>query len=386
MLFCLDESILKVLKDERVKDALSNLAMARKKGKHLIYGTREVLDALGQSVELDKRQKDVFIKLSSKSSKLKAYLNEFDRRVELVGNNDIISKYIDGNGKQVIQVPIHLLEELNLVTESMLILEDINDYKMYKYIAEYVLYRRNLTDVKFSFNIIPGSGGGIKKVFEEKIQGNKNLVISIADTDKICPDQGLHDTIRPLVKFHKSIKDTCLGEVFYSEYHEVENLVPQFCYEQLVGLTKNEIESYLEVATTSTKTNKLGIPIDWRTFQLNIYRVNREDVFKYFDYKEGIRLTNFRCIHGEKFWSKLLSDLGSDFSISNFAIIDKENKNTKIINGFNDKVLNNTFEILSETDLSVLDKLLTQELQYLWTCIGNFLLDWGCGGIPMRVV
>lgn len=36
MLFCLDESILSVTNDEKVKDALANLAMARKKGKHLI--------------------------------------------------------------------------------------------------------------------------------------------------------------------------------------------------------------------------------------------------------------------------------------------------------------------------------------------------------------
>ncbi|WP_055669438.1 hypothetical protein [Desnuesiella massiliensis] len=384
MLFCIEESILDVLQDERVKDALSNLAMARKKGKHLIYASRKVLEELIRSSELDKFPRDVFLRLNSRSSKLKAYLNEFDRRIELVSDISIVQKYIDKDGKQVIKLPIYFLEELNLVTESMLILEDINDYKMYKYIVDYALAKRNLTDVKVNFNIIPGAGGGISKVFLEKIKDCKHLVISIADTDKTSPNESLGPTIRPLIRYYNRIKNKCLGEAFYSEYHEVENLIPQFCYEKLGLLTDSEIKSYIEVATTSLVKEELKIPIEWKVFQLNVYKLKRQDVFKYFDYKKGITLTNFKNIHGEEYWSKILSDIGVKFNIDDYKPIDDINKGTLVINGFNDNVLNTTFEILGETNLNLLDTLLSEELKILWVNIGDFLINWGCGGIPIR--
>jgi hypothetical protein len=384
MLFCLDESILEVLNDESVKDAIANLTMSRKKGKHLIYGTRRVLDELSKSNELDKMQKDVFAKLISKISKMKSYLKEFNRRIELVANISTIKRYSDEYGS-IIQMPIQFLEDFNLVTESMLILEDINDYKLYKFITNYVLDRRNITDVNFNFSVIPGAGGGIKKVFEEKISQNNHLVVSIVDTDKTSPGEGIHPTARPLITFYNRIKNACLGEVFFSEYHEVENLIPQFCYEELIGLSKNDIESYLEAAASTADKPTRDIPIDWRTYQLDTYKLNRKDVFKYFDYKKGIRVTNFRNVHGERFWSKLLLDIGSDFDIDKYKPIDDVNKEIIVIKGFNDKVLDNTYKLLAKANFNELDELLTKELKGLWYEIGNFLLDWGCGGIPMRV-
>lgn len=384
MLFCIDESVLGVLKDERVKDALANLAMSRKKGKHIIYATKKVLDELSRSNELDKMQKDVFKKINSKSVKLKSYLKEFNRRIELTAVNDKISKYKDEFGKQVVKVPIYFLEDFNLVSECMIVLEDINDYKVYKYITDYVLNRRNLTDINIDFNKIPGSGGGIKKVFEEKTKENKNTVISIADTDKTNPNDGMGSTIIPLISYYNNNKNTCLGEVFFREYHEVENLIPEFCYEELGGLTKDEIESYLETATTCEENKCLDIPIGWRTFQLNVYRLDRKDILKYFDFKKGIRLTNLKKENGEKYWSKILCDIGINFNLDDYKPINKDNKDMKIINGFNDKVLDSAFKVLEGTKSSSLDSLLNEDLKKLWDDIGSFLLDWGCGTIPIR--
>lgn len=385
MLFCLDESILSVTNDEKVKDALANLAMARKKGKHLIFAEKFVLEKLSNDHNLNERDRIIFKKLFQRSYKLKNYLNIFDIRVELISQENVIEKYNDSDGKEVIKLSIQYLEDPDLVSETMLLLEDENDYKLYGYIADYLLYQKLLTDIKVKFNLIPGAGSRIGDIFVEKAQTEQFFVLCIADTDKKSPHEKMGNTIKTLLKKYNKIKRKCLGKVYYGEYHEVENLIPPKIYEEYLGICYDEKQKYLESAQTCENKEKENIPLKWKEFDFQICYLNKLDSFKYFDYKRGITVSNFKNINGEKYWNSITARMNLNFDSNRYKPINEDNENIIVIEGFNNKIFDSVIDILKMTNIDEVKYIIMDEMKSDWEKVGKILISWGCCGLPIRI-
>lgn len=310
------------------------------------------------------------------SSEMKEYMNSTKFHVKLIGDSSVIKKEISEN-KFVLKMSIDYLVEMTLINEVMIICENIDDYDVYKRIAEYYLYTKKLSKLRVRLNEVSGSGSGISNSFTKKINQNKYFVIAIADTDKIAPKDEIGQTLQVLKEEYEKIKDYCLGDIFYSNYNEVENLIPLYVYEKELKLLNDEIENYIETAVSSN-CNARKTNITFREFLLIMHKEKREDIANYFDFKKGLNRDRYNKPEVEEYWKKIIEVSGLKVEIlNNSCIIDKYAKRpiNKVINIFNNETIEN------------IDSRIDNHKRELWYEIGEFLYSWGCAAIkPMRVV
>lgn len=381
MLFYIDRSVTDYINNEEVQEALFKLAHARKDGIHLVYSESDTFRKIYKCNELDPKTRKIYNKIASKSRKRYWHLKQFKRRIVLMGGADKI-EVNEVEDFREIKIPIEMLVNHKLVNEPILILEDISDFKVYTYIAKYVIKNKKYGKLDLKFNCIPGSGGGIKEVFKRKIE-ESYFVFSIADTDKKCPNGHKGSTIVPLINEYNRIKDSCLGEVFFDEYSEVENLVPTYYYDMIYSSEKsiNEVAQE-EASVTLDDENKFNKIIKWDELKKYIIKNNRFDIIRYFDYKEGIKVKILKDTNCKDYWSEILSELNSEFDINSYTCIDDSNKNNILIEGFNSKILKKVYDKMENS--SDIESIIDKELLELWENIGTCLLEWGCSGEVIR--
>lgn len=379
MVFYLDESIIGRLNEEIVQEALSNIGHAVKSGIHILYCERKVLEVLYKSEFLDDGTKRIYKKFFLSGSEMKEYFNSTKFYVQLIGEKQIIKKeqIMD---KNILKMSIDYLIETTLLNEVMIICEDIDDYyNVYGKIGEYYLYKNKIDKLKIRLNAVSGSGSGISNSFKKKMDENKYFVIAIADTDKIAPKDDIGKTLKDLLEEYNKIKDKCLGEIFYSKFNEVENLIPMYIYEKEIKLSDDEIESYIESAITKEVIDFKENTISFKDFLLLLHREKREDMTNYFDFKKGLDRKRYNKKEVKEYWKGIIEDSGLKESMLK--------EDGYIIERYAKRPMNKLSNLLKEESVRIIDEKLGREKKELWEEIGMFLYSWGCAPIkPMRVM
>lgn len=379
MLFYIDESIINRLNEENVRSAIDNLVHAIKYGMHILYSERRILEALYKSEFLSEETKAIFKKLFFNCSEMKECMNSVQSYIKVVGNSEQV--YKENTSKAIINIPIDYLIDMTLLGEVMLIFEDIDDYEVYKRICEYYLYSKKLDKLKIRLNEVSGSGSGISNSFIKKVNQKKYFVIAIADTDKKAPEDEFGRTLRDLVDEYEKVKHECLGNIFYSNFSEVENLIPTYIYEQEINLSNEEITSYKESAVT-TSVNNGKTYISFKEFLLIMHREDRKDMTNYFDFKKGLNiltLNKSECV--KKYWKDILYASGLESEV-----LAKLNGDQCVIDNYAKRPLKKVINIFKEESIVNIDAKMDADKKVLWNEIGQFLYSWGCATRPMRAI
>ena len=134
MLFILDSSVINDL-ESNSEDAicvLQTLANARRIGKHLIYGSRNVLNALANSPNLDETTRGVYRKISSNlpTSNLRQYKEQLSLCFRIIGSQN--SKELPA--ENILDLSIKYLSE-NSFDDTIFLAENLEDIKFYKFIV-----------------------------------------------------------------------------------------------------------------------------------------------------------------------------------------------------------------------------------------------------------
>ena len=379
MLFVIDDSIVDKLmsspSNETIR-ALNNVAMARRMGIHLIYAEPSVFEYLKdcELLELDSRK--IFSKLFSKYPEIKVYKDKLKRCIELVADDNIMHPEL-ADGKKIIRVSINIFENYGLLTEFILLSENLDDCSIYKLIGNIYLYWFGLTKLQVRCFDMLGGGNTTADQYKSIQRSRNRLLLCIVDSDKKCPASTGGDTFLKLRRLHNP--DELLCEYLTVDVHEIENIIPISLYREA---SKHDV-NILNGLTFLEKIEEQG---DFQCLMC-------------FDYKNGIRISNL--VEGRKsktyieYWYNIINSFGliDCNDIKQIGIFNQLDSNEQkkadrvIIKGLGTNVLNTILQkVLTDIEFDEVSEKIPDYLKRQWIDIGELVVAWGCGTDKMVAV
>ena len=237
MLFAIDGSLADPLEagsrpTDAIIDAVSNLALARREGKHLVFADRRTLRACAESAWLSDRVRRVFNHLLDNLPQMKTYLENLPRRVEVLAADGIFESRSQ-SGCKVIRISASYLSDSSILQAAVFLGENLTDTRFYRQLAEIYGSWSKLGNV--TLRCEPHGGGGQTTCDEYlSIRSRRNrLCLCIVESDRKTPCDGLGGTARAAQGVHNSgVQPLC--ELIVLSARAVENIIPTRMYEQAV--------------------------------------------------------------------------------------------------------------------------------------------------------
>jgi hypothetical protein len=371
MLLVLDDSLKNALDQNVVLEALENIALGRREGKHLIFSNRKTLESFKNCSSLSTRTRQVYLKLYTQFPEL-PHPQTFVRRVEVVALDSGLSSRMEGHCK-VISIPAHYFCDSALIQKTLLLTENLDDATFYKTIAEIYLRWKKLKK-KITILLDPYLGGGSTTVTAYKlIQNNQErFCLCFLDSDKKSSSSPFGNTAKNVVAIDDPNKPFC--EYFVIGVREIENLIPTRLYSEISSGDPNRMAgvNFLERLEKSTLT----------------------EARKYLDIKKGLKLGEILSASSNTpfstDWLNGLNDLYPlAISISKTCLNDQvclksENCDCIITTGLGDNILKTVVEQIEKpTQYQLREpkiaKMVDQLLKPEWEKIGEIITAWCCG-------
>lgn len=343
----------------QVDTCIQNVLCAHREGKHIVISDENLLKELASRASLGSRNCNTAQTILQRIRELMPLKNKMQYycKVDMSSpHSDIIQSNSDEN---YFIVGCNFFNDSSKTQLTKLLCEDINDYKIYKIIADQFKFSKKIKDININFEVVNGGGTRIKNNFEQiKITGR--FCFCLLDNDKKHPKSKIGSTAG---KFSDSDNiGSC--KYFIINSHEVESLIPMGIIKESI-LQKGLDNSYL-----------------FSYDQLNALVDYAPEVKIYFDHKLGITVNEAKKLdekYHDKFWEMPL------LKASNF-------KRSKCINemaceckteclavpGFSARLLDVGADILSTMNKARLDGLISPILREEWNVIGEKLFSWGC--------
>lgn len=116
--------------------------------------------------------------------------------------------------------------------ETHVLTENLIDSEFFSYIIRYFLRIKNLRDAKYSFYPLMGGGDTMRKVLENEILISRHFCLTLADSDKLYPNDVIGSTADKVKDLMVQNPFNC-GFYVMSNVREVENLIPRKIVEKL---------------------------------------------------------------------------------------------------------------------------------------------------------
>ncbi|MCP4373882.1 MAG: hypothetical protein GY797_38135 [Deltaproteobacteria bacterium] len=372
MLFVLDDSLIPSLTqpntDRHLIGVLDDLARLRRDGKHLVFGSRNIFEALIKCSTLDESSLAVYRKIFSKLPGLHSLTRMMFRRIEIIHSSypPLIENHYEG---KVFKIPFHLFTDISYFSRSILLAENLNDAQIYIHIANTYLVMNKMGVIKLHYALQGGGGSTTVNEYREIQERKERLCLCLLDNDKKTPHCGLGDTA-------KKVKDSDDPRCLFTEYYiigarDIENLFPTSILSNIDRGMRNSTISFLETIEASNDV---------------------ESRF-YFDMKKGLKLSEiYHCSENSnfyKYWSpviektKVTDDLSCKQPISCSTASECS---CILVNGFGDNLVEYWLENhitphkLAETISS------QPHLKKRWEDIGRVVVGWCCGANKMSVI
>ncbi|ATV45822.1 hypothetical protein [Pectobacterium brasiliense] len=252
---------------------------------------------------------------------------------------------------------------INPFEKPKLVLEDINDYKVYSYICNW--YKRKngvLAEQKLSLDVEHGGGARTTSVCENYFSAGK-IVFSICDSDAKYPgDTTNHKTATDLKDlFSKKIN---INYLYVLNCQEVENLIPFSILKQIANKTQLPAINFIE----------------------HIVNVN-PDYYFFIDLKNGFKYNSVFPMKDTPYsvhWGKLFENFNCEYYKSELEKIkSKESPSNASIICKLSSMLPHAIEKMSISPIDIeIEPYLIEE----WTNIARKLYSWGCAGKKLRVL
>jgi hypothetical protein len=237
MLFVVDRSLAEVLDassrpHQAIVDAVSNLALARREGKHLLFADRETLRACAESPWLSERAHRVYSHLLNNLPQMKTYLENLSRRVEILAQDGVIESRTEA-GCTVIRISASYLSDSSVVQTSVLLCENLTDTRFYRQLGEVWRHWSKLGNVIIRCEPHGGGGQTTADEYESIRSSGSRLCLCIVESDRTTPSDDLGSTAKMALDVHTSgVQPLC--ELFVLSARAVENIIPTGMYQEAV--------------------------------------------------------------------------------------------------------------------------------------------------------
>lgn len=366
MIIEIDETVLskaKANKEKAVK-VIDSIAFARKKGRHILYGTKKVLQGISSITTLDNSVRQVFRNAANGITMYGSVLQGIPFKTIVTYN-----QHTSRNGSAIYINPENdsdfcFEEKLQLLTENTI------DAKFFKYLIEYYQSKHTeLNGISVDFSNLLGGGDTSFTIYRQEISSKNRFCLAILDGDKKSSDanEPFGDTYKKVEKADDKAKPfncRCYGTIYV---REVENLIPY---------------GFIASCGNYAKVRIICQPLSFE--------------HSYFDFKEGLYCHSISNDRYYNYWKNVMSgypDIVSEIELTNeYRELCTSNDNfkkdcgrTKILEGFGGKLLE---VILKECDQQlhkVEDANLTDNQRMEWSTIGGLIFEWGCS-LPYKKI
>lgn len=343
-----------------IQECVQNILCAHREGKHIVITNQRFLKELVGNINLGNSTRATAQSIIQEIRELIPLKDKvvYHCKVDMTSSKSGVIDYDESN--KFFVVGYQFFHDSSKSQLTKLLCEDINDYKIYKVIADHYKFINKLSKVNIRFDILNGGGANIKNNFDQ-IKKTEELCFCILDSDKKHPKSKLGSTAN---KFSHT-NDSASCKHFIIDSHEVESLIP------------------MKIIEDSIINNKLDNSYLFAYEQLNALVTYSEEVKMYFDHKKGITINDMIKLdnkYKDTFWQS---------SIINAKNFKKRSKCIRemrcecqepcfAVSGFNTGLLDSCADTISKLSVTKLNMYVTSILKDEWSIIGHRLFSWGC--------
>ncbi|MBE9469238.1 MAG: hypothetical protein IMY72_13080 [Bacteroidetes bacterium] len=369
MLFFLDKHfVVEVQRNNAAAISAVNLiSLGRKHGKHMLLADRESLKQIRDCLNVNNDTKRVFTYLYENYPTF-AYIKDIlSFYVKIVTGSKHMLLSQSGN-VNVFELSFDYIQEINIVTETIVIGENQMDIIFYNFLSNYYKSKHHLNSVPSCYSPRMGGGSTTHIVYSSIQELEQNFCLCFVDSDKKYPTANVGDTLKAVQRIDDSSR--LLAHLHALDSREIENIIPL---------------SILEKVCEEDVNYKSGFD----TLKKIVKNENKKDIL-YLDFKNGLSLKNYRKIKDENlkiFLDNLLinSDLFSRVTLD--GIYNQENEieteTEMLFQGLGSNVLDRTIKYLGENEL-IEPQFDFAEQIIEWTIIGEKFANWTCCGTKIR--
>lgn len=373
MLIELHSSLQDQLKDGAVDreiaiDALDNLALGRKEGKHILFGDRITLEALLTCDLLHAKSKSIFRRVLENVPQIGEFARTVERRIEVVANNiPGPTKSIEGT-REVIRVPARYFADSMLVQPAVLLGEHRRDAEIFLIMARVYAVNNRLHGIPIEADLQGGGGSATANAYENLQRLQRRLCICIVDSDRPAPGAALGSTARGVMAVDDPIFP--LSELQVLKYRELENLIPTRLFADVSTGDVNRMEA--------------------------VSRLERLEVTAHAGLRHHLDLKDGTSLHKAilsrsptspeaKYWTSLLPTLvalGARLEVecqANGTCAAPERCRCILFPGFGETILDTLASRLNETTPSKVAEAVCAHTASEWARLGSIVLAWCCG-------
>ena len=374
MLIRIHESVLSQLEEgglpsAAAKTALQQVAMGRREGKHLLFGRREVLDALRTSHYLDGMSRAVFNHVLGGLPQMGALIERLVQQVEVVGDDEVTCPVALPHGEgRLIRVPLSRFCDSGIVQETLLLTEHVRDCDVIMRLARAFAVRERYGHITLRGRALMGGGATIVDVYGRCQDEQDRFCLCIVDSDRAIPGGRLGATARAVIEVDDD--SSPLSEVHILSAREIENLLPT---------------PVIEAALVKQPQRRAMIPM-LRQFD----EKGSVDFRLYLDLKAGTfldkALAKGRGSPEAKFWLRAYDAFPKGAKVEPECV---ENGSCQfpgecccyVTPAFGDRLLEHSLEVLSRvTDHKLAEQMADGTLDPAWTPLGGIVVAWCCAG------
>jgi hypothetical protein len=220
LLFLLADSVLPACSQPSGNqiDALQNLLLAVRQGKHAVSGSRSIFKQLAANLALSERERATAKKLYNKASEHAALEKQFGRKV-FVELEPLSSLTLIANCWTVRLVDLSSL----YLDKLVLIAENDTDARMYEFAAKHHKISKKLNGLIVACTLRGGGGSQINVEFASLLDQGMPAY-AVTDSDRRHPLAGLSNTSKSCDA--EVLKMKGVGWHTALPVHEAENLIP----------------------------------------------------------------------------------------------------------------------------------------------------------------
>lgn len=367
MLFFLDEHFVAEIQSNNplAISAIDLISLGRKHGKHILLADRENLKQIRDCLNVNNDTKRVFTCLYENYPTFAYIKDKLSFYVKIVsgGSHMVLSQ--SGNAN-VFELSFDYIQEINIVTETIVIGENQTEINFYNYLSKYYKSKHGLNSVPSCYNPRMGGGSTTHIVYSSIQQLEQNFCLCFVDSDKKYPTANVGDTLKAVHKIDDSAK--LLSHLHALDSREIENLIPL---------------SILEKVCKEDVNHKSGFD----TLKKIVKNESKKDIL-YLDFKNGLSIKNYRKIKDQTlktFLDNLLinSDLYNRTTLDEIYNPENETELGMLIQGLGSNILDRTITYLGEKELTDPEFDFEEQLNE-WTTIGEKFTNWTCCGTKIR--
>ena len=216
--------------DSTFRDAMSNLALGYREGKHVVTGPRRVLDQLMALEILDQRTRDTFRRIKARYQDGQNLLRRVSHFIRVgaageddgAGREDWIAE--EGGTQTCFRVPYRFFDDSSRIQTTCLLGEDNTDATFYYHATRaYVAHQKLGIEIR----CILAGGGGSSTADLLRTNAAERPVLCIVDSDRDWPGAALGATARNALEIQDKLREgKQITKVLVLPCRTIENLFP----------------------------------------------------------------------------------------------------------------------------------------------------------------